>query len=92
VVIHCKELFQIDTVALLFTFLNTSRRQKAVFIFVNNSCLSSQRASANGIAQSLVSIGRIIGPLVGGMAFAWYAMCFPLRFLLVNEIYLQVRD
>lgn len=45
----------------------------STFGFVNNSVLSRHRGSANGLSQTMVAIGRIIGPILGGNLFAWSA-------------------
>jgi hypothetical protein len=43
----------------------------SVFVMINNSCKSDRRATANGIGQTFVSIGRLVGPLAGANIFAW---------------------
>ncbi len=42
-----------------------------VFVLINNSCYSHQRATVNGIGQTFASLGRISGPYLGAIAFAW---------------------
>lgn len=41
------------------------------FILVNNSVSQNQRGAANGLAMSLVSLFKAIGPAGGGSIFAW---------------------
>ena len=43
----------------------------SVFVLINNSCFSKQRATVNGIGQTFASLGRMIGPISGGSLFAW---------------------
>jgi hypothetical protein len=45
----------------------------ATFGLVNNSTLARDRGSANGLSQTMVAVGRIIGPVMGGNLFAWSA-------------------
>jgi MFS family permease len=45
----------------------------SVFALINNGCRRRERAASNGIGQSAVAIGRSIGPLAGGIIFAWSA-------------------
>jgi hypothetical protein len=42
-----------------------------VFVFINNSCYSHQRATVNAIGQTFASIGRLTGPYLGATLFAW---------------------
>ncbi|CAN0181451.1 unnamed protein product, partial [Ectocarpus fasciculatus] len=56
-----------------------------VFVFVNNSCLSRDRATVNALGQSCASIGRMLGPYFGGNLFAYTAssgMHWPLNYAL----------
>lgn len=57
-----------------FIFINNSAmsRQRGTRLsrLVRAAPHARATATANGIGQSLVSIGRIIGPLVGGSMFA----------------------
>ena len=41
-----------------------------VFVLVNNSCLSKDRAMVNALGQSCASISRMLGPYIGGNIFA----------------------
>jgi MFS family permease len=41
------------------------------FLLVNNSVRTDQRGAANGIAMSLVSLFKAIGPAAGGSLYAW---------------------
>ena len=41
------------------------------FVLLNNACTPAIKASANGLAQSAASMAQIVGPVVGGMLFAW---------------------
>jgi hypothetical protein len=43
----------------------------SVFVFINNSCYSTQRATVNGIGQTFASLGRLLGPYFGASIFAW---------------------
>ncbi|KAG0575900.1 hypothetical protein KC19_5G038800 [Ceratodon purpureus] len=43
----------------------------STFILVNNSVTQDQRGAANGLAMSLVSLFKAIGPAGGGSIFAW---------------------
>jgi hypothetical protein len=43
----------------------------ATFILLNNSVTQDQRGAANGLAMSLVSLFKAIGPAGGGSIFAW---------------------
>lgn len=45
----------------------------STFVLINNSCRRVDRGTTNGIGQSYVSLGRTIGPAVGGAIFAWSA-------------------
>lgn len=42
-----------------------------IFVFINNSCYSHQRATVNGIGQTFASLGRLSGPYLGAVLFAW---------------------
>ena len=56
-----------------------------VFVFVNNSCFSRDRATVNALGQSCASIGRMVGPYFGGNLFAYTAssgMNWPLNYAL----------
>jgi MFS family permease len=43
----------------------------SLFILIGNSSLPETRGSVNGISQSLVAIGRSVGPVLGSILFAW---------------------
>ena len=43
----------------------------AINIFVNNSVSAELLGSANGMAMTFASVGRLIGPLVTGSLFSW---------------------
>jgi hypothetical protein len=43
----------------------------SVFVLINNSCYSHQRATVNGIGQTFASLGRLCGPYFGAVLFAW---------------------
>jgi MFS family permease len=45
----------------------------SIFALINNGCRRRERGAANGIGQTLVSVGRSVGPLFGGIIFAWSA-------------------
>ena len=45
----------------------------ATFGLVNNSVTQRDRGSANGLSQTMVAVGRIVGPILGGNLFAWSA-------------------
>lgn len=42
-----------------------------IFVFVSNSALPRDRASANGIGQAASSLARALGPPLGTSLFAW---------------------
>lgn len=55
----------------------------SIFALINNGCRRRERGAANGIGQTLVSVGRSVGPLFGGIIFAWSAstgQSFPLDY------------
>jgi len=41
------------------------------FIFISNSCETAVRGTVNGIGQTLVAVGRMLGPTIGSLVFAW---------------------
>ena len=41
------------------------------FVLLNNACTPPIKASANGLAQSAASLAQIVGPVMGGMVFAF---------------------
>jgi MFS family permease len=43
----------------------------SVFILINNSCYSHERATVNGIGQTFASFGRLCGPVIAAYVFAW---------------------
>lgn len=58
----------------------------AVMALINNSCFPSVRGTVNGIAQTMASAARAIGPTLGGFLYAWsqsngLGWPFDLRFL-----------
>lgn len=44
----------------------------SLFVLINNSCYSHQRATVNGIGQTCASIGRLLGPYVLLLIFILY--------------------
>jgi MFS family permease len=51
------------------------------FLLINNSCDGDKRGAANGLAMSVASVFKSVGPIVGGVIFAWSAtngLAFPL--------------
>lgn len=57
----------------------------SVFVLINNSCYSYQRATVNGLGQTFASLGRLMGPYVGANIFAWSEnnhMSWPFNFYL----------
>jgi hypothetical protein len=43
----------------------------SVFVLINNSCYSHERATVNGIGQTFAALGRLTGPYLGSVVFAW---------------------
>lgn len=43
----------------------------STFVLISNSCYSHQLATVNGIGQTCASIGRLTGPYIGSVVFAW---------------------
>mmetsp|Transcript_29208 Transcript_29208/g.58294 ORF Transcript_29208/g.58294 Transcript_29208/m.58294 type:complete len:559 (-) Transcript_29208:23-1699(-) len=43
----------------------------STFVLISNSCYSHQLATVNGIGQTCASIGRLSGPYLGSVLFAW---------------------
>jgi MFS family permease len=43
----------------------------SIFVLINNSCYSHERATVNGIGQTCASLGRFTGPYLGALTFAW---------------------
>lgn len=43
----------------------------STFVLISNSCYSHQLATVNGIGQTCASIGRLSGPYIGSVVFAW---------------------
>merc|ERR1711908_121368 len=65
----------------------------SVFSFINNSCYSYQRATVNSIGQTFAAIGRLMGPYLGGVIFAWsetngmdWPMDYAFTFYLVGSL------
>ena len=58
------------------------------FVLLNNACTPAIKASANGLAQSAASLAQIIGPVMGGLVFAWSVGVgkWPIDFGLVWQI------
>lgn len=57
----------------------------SVFVLINNSCYSYQRATVNGLGQTFASLGRLTGPYAGANIFAWSEnnhMSWPFNFYL----------
>ena len=46
----------------------------STFVLISNSCYSHQLATVNGIGQTCASIGRLTGPYLGSVLFAWSEM------------------
>lgn len=42
-----------------------------IFVMINNCTYSQNRATANSIGQTFASLGRLMGPYLGSLAFAW---------------------
>ena len=40
-------------------------------VFISNSSAPEERGKVNGLAQSIASFARMIGPYIGGSLFAW---------------------
>ena len=66
-------LFTSTLVILGLSILSTTQMWVliSVFSFINNSCYSYQRATVNSIGQTFAAMGRMCGPYVGSMVFAW---------------------
>lgn len=45
----------------------------STFVLISNSCYRHQLATVNGIGQTCASIGRLCGPYIGSVTFAWSA-------------------
>jgi MFS family permease len=43
----------------------------STFVLISNSCYRHQLATVNGIGQTCASIGRLCGPYLGSVLFAW---------------------
>jgi MFS family permease len=43
----------------------------STFLLISNSCYSHQLSSVNSIGQTCASIGRLAGPYLGSVLFAW---------------------
>eukprot|EP01032_Pedospumella_encystans_P011350 gene11350-13201_t len=43
----------------------------STFVLISNSCYSHQLATVNGIGQTCASLGRLSGPYLGSVLFAW---------------------
>ena len=41
------------------------------FVLISNSCYSHQRATVNAIGQTCASLGRMVGPYIASIIFAW---------------------
>ena len=55
----------------------------SLFVLISNSCYSHQRATVNGIGQTCASLGRLLGPYLAGITFAWSennGLVWPLNF------------
>ena len=53
----------------------------SAFMLINNSCDGSQRGSVNGLAMTLASVTKAIGPIIFSVLFAWSVtndLSFPL--------------
>jgi len=61
----------------------------ASFSLVNNACSPAIRGSANGLSESMAAISKSIGPVIGGVIFAWSVgngLFPPLNYYLVFEV------
>ena len=43
----------------------------AIMVLINNSCAARFRGTVNGFGQTIVSLTRLVGPVTGGILFAW---------------------
>lgn len=43
----------------------------SIMVLINNSCYVDKRATVNGLGQSGASLGRLLGPFLSGLCFAW---------------------
>eukprot|EP00055_Hartaetosiga_balthica_P015297 m.89190 g.89190 ORF g.89190 m.89190 type:complete len:576 (-) comp8827_c0_seq1:107-1834(-) len=59
--------------SVLFALANAAAAMSftATFVLISNSSPAHERGAANGVGQTYASLGRIIGPLLGGWLFAW---------------------
>lgn len=57
-------LWGLGRISALFSFT-------CIFVLINNSSYAHEKATVNGIGQSMASIGRTIGPSIGANIFAW---------------------
>jgi MFS family permease len=66
-------LFTTALVVLGLSVLSTTQMWVliSVFSFINNSCYSYQRATVNSIGQTFAAMGRLCGPYLGSVLFAW---------------------
>eukprot|EP01034_Spumella_vulgaris_P024616 gene24616-30984_t len=71
--VKVNEMFAFVMVVVVSTIANLTAAWAmiCIFVLINNSCYSHQRATVNGIGQTFASLGRVTGPYLGGMTFAW---------------------
>lgn len=61
----------------------------AIMVLINNSCGVAIRATVNGLGQTSASLGRMCGPAVSGVVFAWSqrnGLSWPLNFHLMFDV------
>lgn len=64
-------IFPLLTLGVVLVQISANWILISIFVLINNSCYSHQRGTVNGIGQTFASLGRAIGPVVGGFLFAW---------------------
>ncbi|KAL9650590.1 hypothetical protein ABK040_004806 [Willaertia magna] len=64
-------LWSITCILLLFYQITLSFTFLGTFVITNNCVTRKNAGKLNGIAQSLVSLSRMFGPVLGGTIFAW---------------------
>jgi len=68
-----ESLFTFSLVVSALTLMGTATMFTliSVFVLINNSCYSHERATVNGIGQTFAALGRLTGPYLGSVVFAW---------------------